>query len=76
MDEADAFVQNCYHFNYERSYLNLCIKGNLFENALRQRYFNLIDRTEDFTTQRFKTLKLNKKYVKSVLEKRYLVIWP
>ena len=53
MDEADAFVQNCYHFNYERSYLNLCIKGNLFENACRHviRYFYLIDRTEDFVTQ-------------------------
>ena len=71
MDEADAFVQNCYHFNYERSYLNLCIEGNLFENAFRHtiRYFNLIDRTKDFMTQRFKTLKLNKKYVKKCFRK-------
>ena len=66
MDEADGLIRNSYHFNYERSYLNLCMEGNLFENAQRHtiRYFNLINHREDFTTQQFKTLKLNDNYMK------------
>ena len=27
LDEADGLIRNCYHFNYERSYLNLCMEG-------------------------------------------------
>ena len=66
LDEADALIRNCYHFNYKRSYLNLCMEGNLFENAHRHviKYFNLINCTEDFMTQQFKTLKLSENYVK------------
>ena len=53
ISDAARFFQNCYHFSYEREYLDLCIKGNIFENAQRHsiRYVNFIDRREDFTSQ-------------------------
>ena len=35
LKEASEFCLNCYHFLYERSYLDFCIEGNIFENALR-----------------------------------------
>ena len=51
VEEALAFCLNCYHFSYERSYLDFCIEGNIFENALRHgiRYVNLINHGDDFT---------------------------
>ena len=65
VEEASAFCLNCYHFSYERSYLDFCIEGNIFENALRHgiRYFNLINHGDDFTSQRFGVLNLNTRYV-------------
>ena len=69
--EAFAFVTNCYHFLYERNCLDFCTKGNIFENAQRHciRYFNFINRTNDFTAQRFRELNLNSAYVKNVLRR-------
>ena len=42
LQEAVDFSTNCYHFLYERHYINFCIEGNLFENGMRHiiRYFN------------------------------------
>ena len=57
-NQALGFVYHCYHFQYERSYINFCIEGNLFDNSRRHVmcYFDNIDRPEDFTSQRFKTI--------------------
>ena len=52
VEGASAFCLNCYHFLYERSYLDFCIEGNIFKNALCPgiRYFNLINRGDNFTS--------------------------
>ena len=66
--EAVHFSTNCYHCLYEPHYINFCIEGNLFENAMRHiiRYFNFINRSDYFTSQRLMMVNLNLKYVKSV----------
>ena len=61
MTALGDFVSNCYHFKYERSNIDFCIEGNLFENSRPHvmRYFDNIDKAEDFTSQRFKTISLS-----------------
>ena len=61
LNQALGFVYHCYHFQYERSYINFCIEGNLFENSRGHvmHYFDNIDRSEDFTSQCFKTITLS-----------------
>ena len=61
LNQALGFVYHCYHFQCKRSYINFCVEGNLFENSRRHvmRYFNNIDRLEDFTSQCFKTITLS-----------------
>ena len=50
---AYGFTHHCYHFQYEQSYIDFCLKGNVFENSRRHVmcYFDNIDRPEDFTCQ-------------------------
>ena len=69
LQEAVDFSTNCYDFLYERHYIYFCIEGNLFENALRHiiRYFNFINHSDDFTSQRLMMVNLNLKYVKSIV---------
>ena len=33
--QAVTISSNCYHFIYERSYIDFCIEGNIYENARR-----------------------------------------
>ena len=35
VNDALQFSQNCYHFSYESEYIDLCIEGNIYENAQR-----------------------------------------
>ena len=66
--DALGFMTQCYHFAYERSYLDFCLEGNIFENALRHliRYFNFINCQNDTMAQRFKVLNTNNRYVKGI----------
>ena len=60
-NQALWFVYHCYHFQYEQSYINFCLEGNLFKNSRRHvlYYFDNIDRPEDLSSQHFKTITLS-----------------
>ena len=32
--QAASFAKGCFHFHYERSYIELCMEGNIFENYI------------------------------------------
>ena len=53
IQEVVSFQNSCYHFRYERAYIELCIEGNICENARQHvmRYFSSIDTPESFTSQ-------------------------
>ena len=60
------FATHCYHFQYERSFVDFSIEGNLFEQSKRHMlcYFAHINKPEDFTSQQFKTISLSDRLVK------------
>ena len=64
--QAAKYVLNCYHFHYEWSYIDFCVKGNMYENSLRHVtwYFNMINRREDFSNQLLSVSNLNSRYAK------------
>ena len=61
--QAVVISSNCYHFIYERSFIDFCIEGNIYENSLRHslRYFLNIDRPEPLTSQRLRQFTISKK---------------
>ena len=63
--EAISFANNCFHFQYERAYVELCIEGNVNKNSRLHivRYFSNIYVPEAFTSQRFKQLTMSDKVV-------------
>ena len=67
--QAYDFVSNCFHFKYERAYIELCMEGNVYENSCchAMRYFLNIDRSESLTSQRLKQISMSNKVVDSLL---------
>ena len=67
--QAYDFVSNCFHFKYERAYIELCMEGNVYENSRRHamRYFLNIDRSESLTSQRLKQISMSNKVVDGLL---------
>ena len=53
MLEAEAFACGCHHVKYEKSFIDFCVEGNIYENSRRYslRYFLNIDHPEPLTTQ-------------------------
>ena len=60
--EAEAFTCGCHHVKYEKSFIDFCIEGNIYENSRRHslRYFLNIDRPEPLTTQRLSQLTVSR----------------
>ena len=69
LSEVRRFATDCFHFKYERAYIELCQEGNVYENARRHamRYFSSIDTPESFTSQRLKQLTLSDKMVDKLI---------
>ena len=67
IQQAASFTSECFHFKYERACIELCVEGNVYENAHRHlmRYFANIDMPEPFTSQCFKQLSMLNKVVSS-----------
>ena len=61
--QAVVMSSNCYHFIYERSFIDFCIEGNIYENSRRHSlcYFLNIDRPDPLTSQRLRQLTISKK---------------
>ena len=68
VSKAVSFENNCFHFQYEHAYVELCMEGNVFENSRRHiiRYFSDIDRAESFTSQWLKQVALSDKQVEEL----------
>ena len=65
IQQAVSFASECFHFKYECAYIELCVEGNVYENAHHHmmRYFANIDVPEPFTSQHFKQLSMLDKVV-------------
>ena len=65
VNEAVSFENNCFHFQYERAYVKLCMEGNLFETAHRHivRYFSNTDIPKPFMSQWFKQITMSDELV-------------
>ena len=61
--QAVVMSSNCYHFIYERSFIDFCKEGNIYENSRHHslRYFLNIDRPEPLTSQRLRQFTISKK---------------
>ena len=61
--QAVTISSNCYHFIYERSYIDFCIEGNIYENTRHHslRYFLNRDHPEPLTSQRLRQLTVSRK---------------
>ena len=51
--EAEAFACGCHHVKYEKSFIDFCVEGNIYENLRWHSlcYFLNIDRPEPLTSQ-------------------------
>ena len=60
--EAEAFACGCHHVKYEKSFIDFCVEGNIYENSRRHslRYFLNIDRPELLTTQHLSQLTVSR----------------
>ena len=60
--EAEAFACGCHHVKYEKSFIDFCIEGSVYENSQRHslRYFLNIDCPEPLTTQRLSQLTVSR----------------
>ena len=67
IQQAASFASECFYFKYKCAYIELCVEGNVYENACRHmmRYFANIDMPEPFTSQCFKQLSMSDKVVLS-----------
>ena len=63
------FATDCFHFKYKCAYIELCLEGNVYENARRHamRYFSSIGTPESFTFQWLKQLTLSDKMVDKLI---------
>ena len=50
VEEAVSFEDGCFHFQYEHAYIELCMEGNVYENARCHvmRYIFYINKAESF----------------------------
>ena len=60
--EAEAFACVCHHVKYEKSFIDFCVEGNIYENSRRHslHYFLNIDCPEPLTSQRLSQLTVSR----------------
>ena len=60
--EAEAFACGCHHVKYEKSFIDFCAEGNIYENSRQHslRYFLNIDHPEPLTSQRLSQLTVSR----------------
>ena len=60
--EAEAFACGCHQVKYEKSFIDFCVEGNIYENSRRHslHYFLNIDCPEPLTSQRLSQLTVSR----------------